>query len=182
MKNNDKKRALYLFFGVFGLYYVRSFVLYGLLNKKHLLDIIDDVVIVVGGGENAKKLLIETAQIESKMGTYPYNPFRDYGLGVFQFDKIGFEDTQARTSPRLKKVIRDNYNIDIDNLSYYDLRFSPLYSAIFARLKYYLVPAKIPDTKYGRALYWFKWYNGGGAGSQEVSIQKYLKANEEKMT
>jgi hypothetical protein len=172
-----KKRALYLFIGGVALYYGRGFIVYGLLNERHLLDIIDDVVRVVGGGENAKNLLIETAQIESKKGTYPYNPFRNYGLGVFQFDRIGFEDTQARTSPRLKKIIRDKYNIYIDNLSYYDLRFSPLYGAIFARLKYYLVPEKIPDTIQGRALYWYKYYNGGGAGTQEEAIKKYLVSN-----
>jgi hypothetical protein len=72
----------------------------------------------------------------------------------------------------------DRYQIDIDKISYHDLRFSPLYSVILARLKYLLVPYSIPSTKEERAKYWYKWYNGGGAGSLQVGINKYLKATQ----
>jgi hypothetical protein len=163
--------------GAIGLFLTRGLFMYGLLNKQQLFNIIDDVVETVGGGENAKDLLIETANIESKFGTIPYNPYRGYGLGVMQFDKVGFYDTQARTSERLKQVIKQRYGVEIDKLQYEDLRFSPLISVIMARLKYYLVPSKIPDTIQARADYWYKWYNGGGAGTPEQGRTKYLTIN-----
>jgi hypothetical protein len=151
--------------------------MYGLLNRKHLFDIIDDVVDTVGGGINAKMLLIETANRESHMGTYPYNPYRNFGLGVMQFDKVGFYDTQERTNQRLKDLIYSTYGIDINKLEYEDLRYSPLIGVIMARLKYYLIPSPIPNTKEERANYWYIYYNGKGSGVN--GVQKYLDINKD---
>lgn len=151
--------------------------MYGLFNKQELINIINNVVDNLGGGSNAKLLLYETAGIESLWGTITYNPLRDYGLGVMQFDRVGFEDTKNRTSSSKKEKILKIYGVDIDMVNYRDLIFSPLLSVIFARLKYLLVPSPIPDTREQRATYWYKWYNGGGIGSLEFAKNKYLEIN-----
>jgi hypothetical protein len=151
--------------------------MYGLLTKEHLKDMVNDVVDNFGGGKNAYALLLETAQIESKSGTYPYNPFRDYGIGVMQFDRIAFDDVKARTKQSIKDKVYQIYGLDINKLAYEDLRFSPLYSVLFARLHYRLIPDAIPDTLEDRAEYWFEHYNRAHHLGKDIQVQKYIEAN-----
>jgi len=148
---------------------------YGLTSRTHLYDITDDVVNCLGGGENAKKLLLETAAAETGMGEAVDKSWW-VGIGLMQFDKIGFDDVKQRTSELYKEKVLACFGVDIDRVEHTDLRWSPLLSVIFARLKYRLVPSAIPSTLDGRAAYWKKWYNSElGAGT----VEHYISAAHE---
>ena len=70
---------------------------YGLLNKAHLVHTVEKVVGVLGGGINAKNLLLETAAAETNFGNAVDTSW-NVGIGLMQFDEIGFVDVVQRTS------------------------------------------------------------------------------------
>lgn len=143
---------------------------YGLVNKAHLIDIVDKVVEALGGGEPAKALLMETAAAETGIGVIK-DTTPNVGMGLMQFDRIGFDDVKLRTTKANKDATLRMLGVDIMGVQYEDLRFNPFLSVIFARLKYKLVPSAIPATIEGRAAYWKKWYNSSlGKGT----TQSYL--------
>lgn len=156
-------------------YFKRSIMFYGLTSRTHLYDMVDDVVNCLGGGDNARKLLLETAAAETALGEAVDHSWWT-GIGLMQFDKIGFDDVIQRTSPGVKEKVLACFGIDIDRAEHTDLRWSPLLSLVFARLKYRLIPDAIPDTVDGRARYWKKWYNSEiGAGTPEHYINSAIK-------
>jgi len=157
------------------LYTKRSFVMYGLINKKELYDIVDKVVECLGGGNNARALLLETASAETLCGEAIDDSW-SVGMGVFQFDKIGFNDVKERTSKSNAYKVYKCFGIDINKVSYSDLRYSPLLGAIFCRLKYILVPKPIPSDIQSRAEYWKIYYNSVlGAGTPEHYISNSIE-------
>jgi len=161
--------------GVLLIVQKRSIMFYGLTSRTHLYDMVDDVVACLGGGENAKKLLLETAAAETGLGEAVDTSWWT-GIGLMQFDKIGFDDVKQRTSPAVKDKVLHCFGIDIDRVEHTDLRWSPLLSLVFARLKYRLVPSAIPSTLEGRAAYWKKWYNSElGAGTPQHYIESAKK-------
>ena len=150
--------------------------MYGLAIGINIRLLVLEVCQILGNGSNntAHLLLLETIAVETGMGTIVDNT-PSVGMGLCQFDKIGFDDVKERTSLRNKEKIYEHFGIDIDLVSFNDLRYNPLISVIFCRLKYILVPSAIPDTIQGRAFYWKRWYNSyAGKGSPE----HYLKMNE----
>ena len=156
-------------------YFKRSIMQYGLTNRTNLYDMVDDVVACLGGGENAKKLLLETAAAETGLGEAVDTSWWT-GIGLMQFDKIGFDDVKLRTSAHVRQKVRECFGIDISRAEHTDLRWSPLLSLVFARLKYRLVPTPIPSTLQGRANYWKKWYNSElGKGTPEHYIDSSIK-------
>lgn len=111
----------------------------------------------------ASTFLLEIAAAETGLGSIRDKHFAQ-GKGVFQFDKIGFVDTQLRSQQFVKPLISE-FNIDINNVLFSDLEYSPLVGAIWCRLKVYLMPA-IPNTRADRAAMWKKYYNSAaGAGT-----------------
>jgi hypothetical protein len=158
------------------LYFKRSLMFYGLVNRQQIHDTVDKVVECLGGGINAKMLLLETSAAETGMGDAVDKSW-NVGIGLMQFDEIGFIDVQQRTSRSKKDLVLNCFGVDIDRVVHTDLRWSPLLSVIFARLKFMLVPSSIPSTLQGRADYWKKWYNSTlGAGTPEhymKSAQNY---------
>jgi len=152
--------------------------MYGLISKRTLDEIIIDVTNTLGNGSNnnAHLLLSETAMAETHYGDTPDLHFTS-GYGVFQFDKVAFADTIARTSKERKALIKRVYNIDLDNVDIIALQWSPLLSCIMARLFYLLRAGAIPTTLEGRAEYWKKYYNTRlGAGT----VSHYIEANQNK--
>ena len=153
--------------------------MYGLISKKHLKEIIDDVVNVLGNGKNntADDLLWETAAAETDLGDAIDNTWST-GVGLFQFDPVAFNDVKERTPKHIKDLIREHWGIDLDRATINDLRWSPLVSTIFARLKYRLIPEEIPTTIEERAEYWKKYYNSQlGAGTVEHYIRSAIRAH-----
>ena len=123
------------------------------------------------------KLLQRTAFVESKNGKDP-NTYRDgYHGGIWQVDRIGFEDTQNVASHKnlkghFKKIYAD-LGIDWPTVKYEELR-KPLYSAIAARLKYLNIASPIPPSWQltRQAEYWKEHYN---TRSGKGSVSKFKK-------
>lgn len=148
---------------------------YGLVKKSHFEDIVMAVCECLGHGVNktAYNLIIETARAETNLGKTEDKSVNN-GHGITQIDKIGYDDILSRTRKTDKEKLKDCFGIDIDLTTFNDLRYNPLLSAIFTRLKYKLITDEIPSTKNGRADYWKKYYNTlAGKGTTE----HYLKAN-----
>jgi hypothetical protein len=109
----------------------------------------------------SKIFLLEIAFVESKI--IFYNPM--------QIDKIAFLDVQNRTSNQKKIKILNNYNINIDDISYEEIKKDVFLNVLFARLFLLLIHEKIPNNTSDRAKYWKKYYNTSlGQGTPE----KYL--------
>jgi len=136
-----------------------------------------EVCYCLGNGSNhtADKLLLETAGSETGKGTIA-DKTRDAGMGITQFDWIGFKDTLDRTRQKDKDKILEYFDINIDWIKWEELRYNPLLAMIFTRLKYKLIPEVIPISKEDRARYWKKYYNTeAGKGT----IEHYLEMNGE---
>lgn len=142
-------------------------MLYGLTDPGHALpmarqvcDLIDCPVGYLQPKENYPLLLLlETAAQETHLGRLADpGPF-GAGVGLCQFDKIGFRDVVERTSPSLKSRTHAMIGVSIDDLQHRDLAFSPALSFLFCRLLYRLKPGAVPQTLSGRAAYWKHWYN-----------------------
>ena len=140
-----------------------------------------DICIKLGNGSNhsADKLLLETAQQETHLGRFrDVNP-RGGGIGLTQFDLVGFEDVQERTRDETKRLVWDAYALDIDEVEHEALAFSPFLAFVFTRLKYRLRPEPIPLTVHERADYWKRFYNsfeGDGTPAQYIENAARLQA------
>lgn len=145
---------------------------YGAINKNEIIDITSEVVRVLGGGENAIKMVLETIATETSMGTLKVKPRYNFGIGLCQFDLPGFNDAKARISKEKKDLILQEFNIDIDQVELRDLAYSPLLSIIFCRVFYLLRPNVIPSTVEERSKYWKKWYN---TESGKGTVEHYLE-------
>lgn len=132
---------------------------YGLTSKEQALDIAACVVNVLGGGQNAYKLIVETAYQETKLGMYKDRTDYAAGNGLCQCDHMPFRDTQARTSAKNKALILEAFDIDVDQVQWRELAYSPLLAMLWCRMHYLLRPGAIPETVEGRADYWKREYN-----------------------
>ncbi len=151
---------------------------YGITDKRQVLAMTKTICDKLGGGENAIKLVVETAQKETKLGAYKDKTPYGAGVGLCQFDLNGFRDTQDRTPESRREAIIKAFNIDILQVSHRELAYSPFLSLLFCRLFYLLRPGAIPSDVLGRAEYWKKWYNsslGKGTIDQYVEDQKNIE-------
>ena len=149
--------------------------MYGLISDKHLKDIAIAVCDCLGHGANtnAVDLLLETAGAETGRGQV-----KDYsvyaGMGITQIDELPFKDIKDRCRSSDKALIMHHLDIDIDLVEWTHLRYNPLLSLIFTRLKYKKVPEMIPLTVEGRSEYWKEHYNSTeGKGT----LAHYIDAN-----
>lgn len=115
---------------------------------------------------NSVPMVLETAAQETQLG-YIEDTTREAGMGLCQFDQIGFHDTKTR-SVRFVQTIKDRFSINISLINRESLRYNPFLSLLFCRLKYKLVRDSIPDTVEGRWSYYKRWYNSylGEAGKE----------------
>jgi hypothetical protein len=149
---------------------------YGLVNKDHAFDIVDAVVDCLGGGDEHKLILLETAQQETHMGGFNDPTKYSAGTGITQFDKMPFYDVIRRTRPKHIKKINETFGFDIRKVKWRELELSPLLCFIATRLHYKLIPEAIPTTIRGRAKYWKKYYNTeAGRGTEEEYIYNASK-------
>ena len=116
------------------------------------------------------------ACMESNYGTDPNTYRPNYHGGIWQVDKIGFDDTQNVAShPGLKgkfEKIQTATGISWQDTSWDDLQ-KPMYSGIAARLYVSNIPAPIPTDVRGQAEYWKKYYNTEkGKGTVEDFISR----------
>ncbi|KAJ6644147.1 hypothetical protein Bhyg_09113 [Pseudolycoriella hygida] len=121
------------------------------------------------------------AYAESLFGTHPNTYRSGYNGGIWQVDKIGFEDAKdIQSHPNLGKLwskIEILLNKQRNNIKWEDLR-KPLFSGVFARIRLYLVPSAIPSDINGQAAYWKKYYNSAaGAGTVAGFVNKVNDMN-----
>lgn len=155
---------------------------YGVTDAQQVKDMADAVVFYLGGGSQASNLLIETASQETHLGRYPDKYPHKHGVGLCQFDLIGFEDTRDRTSAKVKERVRQSFGVNMDSIEHRDLAFSPLLSLIWCRCFYLLRPGAIPSDIQGRGEYWKKYYNSElGAGTVEEYAENAHNAHQELM-
>lgn len=146
---------------------------YGLNSKEEITTLSRKVVSVLGGGFATERALIEVAATETNSGTFPDSHPEKLGVGLTQFDQIGFDDVQKRTRRKDKDRVLQMLGYDIDRLVLADLAYNPLLALVFTRLKYKLIPAEIPETLEGRAKYWKQHYNTAlGKGSVEEYLER----------
>lgn len=146
---------------------------YGVLLDSQIDDAIENIVdnLSLGADKNhLRALLKETAMVESNYAKTPdFTP--NSGKGVFQLDKIGFEDAISQNSAIKAQALKMGYNLDLLDYSKPEVTQDILLNTMLARLLYYKKPGSIPSTREGRAAYWKKYYNSVlGAGT----IQAYL--------
>jgi hypothetical protein len=114
----------------------------------------------------AVELLLGTCAQESAFGTYIRQLGGGPALGVFQMERITFQDLQDRFGRKFLIIQEFEFN-DL-------IKLRP--STIMARIKYYSCPGIIPVTLIGQAAYWKRWYNTPlGAGKVEEYLANYRK-------
>lgn len=143
---------------------------YGLRSPVHARALAKQVVNVLGGGDIASSLLLETACAETQLGTYPDSHPDKWGVGVNQHDQINLDDIQAHGKQRHFELINNAFGYDMKTVKLTDLALDPLLSFICCRLSYLRIPAPIPTELYGRACYWKEYYNRSGKGT----VKHYL--------
>lgn len=126
--------------------------------------------------EGAIQLLLGTCAHESQMGTYLKQIPNGPALGIYQMEPATYKDLAERykNSKRVNlfSVLRWMHcdNIPDPEALIYNLRLATL----FARLKYFDAPEKIPDKLPDIAHYWKKYYNTWkGAGTAEQFLEHY---------
>ena len=102
------------------------------------------------------------AWVESKFGT-DQNTFRDDtqtgGNGIWQMDKIGFDDTRLVSSYILEEI-KKKLGVDWTNIQYSAAYMNvPLYNALAARLLMYRKSLEIPPDVASQAQFWKYYYN-----------------------
>jgi len=128
--------------------------LYGQISKNHTKESIDLVCSVLGDDNN---ITSETITAETHYGMLEDRSI-GAGMGISQFDEMPFNDIKNRCD-KYRSSILTGIGIDIRLVEWQHLRYSPLLGVLFCRLKYKLIPEKIPNTVSLRAKYWKQWYN-----------------------
>lgn len=147
---------------------------YGLAYAAQVREFARRVCDVIGHGAHgtAVDLLVETCAQETHGGRLRDRHPLKHGVGLYQFDPIGFKHVQQNTHPRNREKVRGAFGVDIQTVKYEQLADDPLLSTIFARLFYYLIPHDLPATQLGRAQLWKQYYNTvKGKGT----VAEYLK-------
>lgn len=154
--------------------------LYGVDNTEQVRAVARAVSYNLAMGANPDTLykwLLEVGNQESKLGTVRYKDNRGFGYGVWQFDKIAWQDVLniLKSNKSLTNDINTKFNKDILKTSYDMLKTDIYCAAIFARVfTYYRVKGAIGETINKRAQQWKTYYNSVlGAGT----VEKYLRTN-----
>ncbi len=163
---------------------------YGLTRLSQLFEMIDDVIEVLKGPsealESTRELIISTIGQETHLGKYKDLTDYKHGTGLAQVDPgIPFKDIIDR-STKYHKVVKEKFDIDLKKVEHKELELSPLLSLVLCRLKYKLVPKKIPLDVEGQWKYYKKYYNSylGKAKKEEYlrnrawALQKYQEWKE----
>src|SRR3990167_2960567 len=151
------------------------------INAKQFRELVirESLVRVQLWSPEAEELLMLTAAQESQLGTY-IKQLNGPDLGVYQIEPLTHTDIwrYVNTQPHLRIKLPWPYQQDSSRLIV-DLE----YATVMARLKYLMVPAKIPpaDQVSQLAAYWKKWYNTPmGAGRVSDAVINYHRYVEEK--
>jgi hypothetical protein len=142
-------------------------------NYSIVEDVVSKAVQYLGSdGLGGEQFLKEIAMAESRLGTHP-NTIRTSGAagrGIWQIDRIGFEETKNVASHPILKQYHKNLKkvgIDWEKVTWNDCN-KPLYGAIAARLLLVCKPFQIAQNRAKRAKQWKEHYNSfSGKGTPE---------------
>jgi hypothetical protein len=121
-----------------------------------------------------RTLLLGTAAVESG-----FVHLRQIGggpaLSYFQIEpdtaKWLLGEYLPRRQPKMHSVIRDRLNGRAITDALVE---DQIFAAMLCRMRYWAVPAAVPDTLLGQAAYWKQWYNTqGGAGTAAKYAETY---------
>ncbi len=123
------------------------------------------------------------ARVESDLGRHSGTFRQGYFGGIWQVDRIGFDETKnLRSHPGLSRLhdeIKQRFSwgglpgVDWSKTSWEDCTI-PAYSCVAARLYLATISEAIPQSLEGQANYWKKYYNtAAGAGT----AQHFINAN-----
>ena len=150
---------------------------YGVKSRQHLLNCLDKILKVFGGGERGYRLMLGTCATETHCGTFPDSHPEHSGVGVGQCDQICLDDVQMHIRPKDRARLNDiGYNIDRVVLK--DLAYNPTLALAIMRLKYKRVPEALPmiGDLQGLANYWKDHYNShhpNAAGTPERFVEDW---------
>jgi hypothetical protein len=148
---------------------------YGLTSPSHAMQLATQVCDVLGHGKhnNAVAMLLETACVETCLGTYQDPTPQGAGWGLTQGDQIAIIDVAYRTRPSDVARIQEHFGFSMRALKAHDLANNALKAFIFTRCFYKLLPEVFPSTVEGRAQYWKTHYNTDlGKGTIHEYIEK----------
>lgn len=152
---------------------VVSNIFYGLKTSTQAKEIAKRVVDVMGGGDPAYCLILETACAETQLGTYPDRHKEKWGVGLYQHDRINIQDILLHGQRKHFRLIKNVFGYDMNEITLEDLSLDPLLSTICCRLSYLRIPEPLPTDLYSRAEYWKLYFNTtSGAGT----ISHYLES------
>lgn len=115
--------------------------------------------------DEAVNLILGTAAVESRFGTYLVQMNNGPAKGAFQVEPKTFywlKEKYERQYPELKKY------------DFPDLEWNLKAGIIFCRLRYKVDPHPLPNTLWGMANYWKRVYNTRfGSGTVDDFIRSY---------
>lgn len=153
------------------------YVCYGVTSKLDIEGVCLTISTLFAEGANQTNLynnLMEICATESLLGTAIYNPARGYGYGLFQFDKVAFDDIKQLIQTKHSNQFLFICNKDINAVAYDDLKTHALIACFFCRVYLkYRIPSMIGDSLKARAEQWKKYYNTElGKGTVAGYIEK----------
>lgn len=153
---------------------------YGVSKKEQVVELAQLVSNVIDKRPNnlAVALLVETCAAETLLGeardTTPYAA----GTGISQVDSGTFYWLRKKYQDSdIAKRLWNSLSINLSLVEYKHLEHSPILGLIFARLRYWTIPAPIPKTLAGRAAYWKEHYNtveGKGSAEEYIARSKVI--------
>ena len=96
---------------------------YGLKSKKHAIELAIDVCRELGTKEDiiSELQVLETACVETKLGTYPDTSPDSHGVGLCQHDQIGLDDIQQEGEQHHFDIVKAKFGYDIPTVKLADL-------------------------------------------------------------
>lgn len=132
---------------------------------------------------NISLFLKRIAKAESDFGRHHSTFRKGYYGGIWQVDRVGFEETKnVGSHPNLAKLhdaIKAKFSwgglpgVDWEKTTWEDC-IIPAYSCVAARLYLSTIPERIPDTLEEQARYWKKYYN---TPAGDGTVQHFIDAN-----
>lgn len=122
----------------------------------------------------AEDLLMLTAAQESKLGFHLVQMKNGPALGIFQIEPNTHKDILRYLSKRTGLAQKVG-QFAVEGSSK-ELIWNLAYATAIARIKYYMVPAPIPNTLEGQAAYYKKYFNTYlGKATVEEALDNYRR-------
>lgn len=150
---------------------------YGVISHQHIKQCAVAVCEVFGRRPYDLAQMLETCEVETRLGEYlDKSPYR-LGVSVMQIDEIAFDHIQQKyQTSEIAERLKAAFGVDMEQVTYRELAINPLLAMVFARFQYWQVTESIPASMVERATYWKEHYNtDAGEGTEQDYIQAVSK-------